>query len=124
MQYNQDKPIYLQIADYMQDQILSGSWKDEQRIPSIRDMAIEMEVNPNTVTRTYNYLQEQGIIDMQRGIGYFTSPQAEEKVREIKRAECLDTLLPEVVRTMIRVGITIEEFNALYYHYTSQESQV
>lgn len=119
MQYNQDKPIYLQIADYMLDQILSGSWKDEQRIPSIRDMAIEMEVNPNTVTRTYNYLQEQGIIAMQRGVGYFTSPHAEEKVREIKRAECLNTLLPEVVRTMVRVGITIEEFNALYHHYTS-----
>ncbi len=117
MQFNQQKPIYLQIADYMIEQILTGTWFDGSRIPSVRDMAVEMEVNPNTVTRTYTYLQEQGIITMQRGIGYFISDQASAEVRRIKRDEFISVTAPEIVRLMHTIGISIEEFVELYHHH-------
>jgi GntR family transcriptional regulator len=121
MQFNQQKPIYLQIADYMQDQILSGTWPDGNRIPSIRDLAIEMEVNPNTATRTYNHLQEQGIISMQRGIGYFTSDNASTEVKKVKKEEFIHTTLPEVFHIMGRVNVTIKELTDLYREFRQKE---
>jgi DNA-binding transcriptional regulator YhcF (GntR family) len=119
MQFNQQKPIYLQIADYIIDQILSGNWIDGSRIPSIRDMAIEMEVNPNTVTRTYAYLQEQDVISIQRGIGYFTNEQAAQKVRSIRKKEFIREGIPELIHTMRLIHMSIEEFNDLYNQYNS-----
>ncbi len=66
----------MQIAEYIHDLILSNVWEDGQRIPSVRDMAMELEVNPNTVIRTYSLLQEEGTLENQRGIGYFTVKDA------------------------------------------------
>ena len=71
MEFSENKPIFVQIADRVHEGILRGSWTDEERIPSIREMAVETEVNPNTVTRTYSLLQEQGVVYNRRGIGYF-----------------------------------------------------
>ncbi|HKM07759.1 MAG TPA: GntR family transcriptional regulator, partial [Sphaerochaeta sp.] len=73
MQFNNRSPIYMQIAQYIYDLILNASWVEEERIPSVRDMAMQLEVNPNTVIRTYSMLQEEGILENQRGIGYFTA---------------------------------------------------
>ena len=75
MQFNTRLPIYIQIAGYIRDLILNGTWSDGERIPSVRDMAVELEVNPNTVVRTYAILQDEGTLDNQRGIGYFTAPR-------------------------------------------------
>ena len=63
MQFNTLSPIYLQIAQYMHDLILNRVWNDGERIPSVRDMAMELEVNPNTVIRTYALLQEEGTLE-------------------------------------------------------------
>ncbi len=114
MQFNKHTSIYLQIADYMYDRILSGEWSDGQRIPSIRDMAIMLEVNPNTVTRTYAMLQEEGTLENQRGIGYFTSADAHNQVLERKRKAFLRTELPAFFATIGRLGLTMEQINAEY----------
>jgi DNA-binding transcriptional regulator YhcF (GntR family) len=114
MQFNKHTSIYLQIADYMYDRILSGEWSDGQRIPSIRDMAIMLEVNPNTVTRTYAMLQEEGTLENQRGIGYFTSADAHNQVLERKRNAFLRTELPAFFATIGRLGLTMEQINAEY----------
>ncbi|MCK5673954.1 MAG: GntR family transcriptional regulator, partial [Spirochaetales bacterium] len=73
MQFKDKKAIYIQIADKIADNILSERWKEEERIPSVREMAVNMEVNPNTIARTYTYLQDMQIITNKRGIGYFVS---------------------------------------------------
>lgn len=106
MQFNNHRAIYLQIADYMYDRILSGAWPDGTRIPSIRDMAVQLEVNPNTVTRTYTLLQEEGTLENQRGIGYFTATDAQSQVRKRKRMEFLHRALPELFSTMHKLELT------------------
>ena len=68
MEFNESQAIYLQIADYICEKILSREWKEEERVPSVRDLAVEIEVNPNTVMRTYSFLQEKNIITNQRGL--------------------------------------------------------
>ena len=108
MQFNKHTSIYLQIADYLYDRILSGEWPDGQRIPSIRDMAVQLEVNPNTVTRTYTLLQEEGTLENQRGIGYFTAANARQQVLDQKREAFIRNELPAIFATMEQVRLNKE----------------
>ena len=67
MEFKENRPIFIQIADDFCDQILQGTLKADDRIPSVRETAAAFQVNPNTVVRTYSHLQEKGIIRNQRG---------------------------------------------------------
>lgn len=82
MEFNRGQAIYLQIADQICENILCGKWKEEERIPSVRDFAIELAVNPNTVMRTYTLLQEKNIIVNQRGVGFFVAEGGLERTRK------------------------------------------
>jgi DNA-binding transcriptional regulator YhcF (GntR family) len=119
MEFKERKPIYIQIADAMCERILAGTWTEEDRIPSIREMAVEIEVNPNTVTRAYGYLQERNVIRNQRGIGYFVETDAQERTRELKRKDFLENDIPELFRTMSILGIGMEELGKLYEAYST-----
>lgn len=121
MQFDQHTPIYLQIANYLYDQILSGAWSDGQRIPSIREMAVQLEVNPNTVMRTYTMLQEEGTLENQRGIGYFIAAGARENVFQKKREEFIRTSLPSFFTTMERLALTLDDIER-YYRATRKET--
>ncbi|HMP31311.1 MAG TPA: hypothetical protein PKD85_17025, partial [Saprospiraceae bacterium] len=68
-------------------------------------------VNPNTVMRAYNYLNDENLIQNQRGIGYFIAPSAQEKARNILIKEFFKTQLPEVIQTMKILGIKRKEVN-------------
>jgi len=109
MQFNTLSPIYLQIAQYMHDLILNRVWKDGERIPSVRDMAMELEVNPNTVIRTYALLQEEGTLENQRGIGYFTAKDARSLVLKKRRERFLKKDVPALFLTMETLGLTMED---------------
>ncbi len=115
MEFNQGSPIYEQIADRIRENILRNMWSAEERIPSIREMAVETEVNPNTVTRTYSLLQDQGIIYNRRGIGYFVAEDAEETTRMIMKEEFLRNELPQFFRKLELLGLKIEDIAELYH---------
>ncbi|WP_303319132.1 GntR family transcriptional regulator [Flavivirga abyssicola] len=87
MDFKATKGIYLQIADNLCSQILEGKLTPNVRVPSIRDLASEMEVNRNTVMRAYSYLQDENIFENKRGIGFFVSDAA---IKIIKNKEKLD----------------------------------
>lgn len=116
MEFREAKPIYVQIADRVCEAVLSGTWEQEERIPSIREMAIETEVNPNTVTRTYALLQEQGIVYNRRGIGYFVSDGAVERIQDLMKQEFMERELPDFFRRLDVLGISIEEITESYRH--------
>ncbi|RKY01417.1 MAG: GntR family transcriptional regulator [Spirochaetes bacterium] len=122
MEFRERKSIYLQIADIIIERIINGIWGEEQRIPSVREMATEMQVNPNTVVRSYNYLQSLGIIYNRRGIGYFISFDARKKALEIKRKEFTREKLPEIFKEMTLLKIPIYEFEELYKRYISKDN--
>ena len=124
MQFNKNTAIYLQIADHLYDRILSGEWPDGSRIPSIRDLAIQLEVNPNTVTRTYALLQEEGILDNQRGIGYFTAAEARMRVLRHKRMLFLTKELPAVFTRMQQLDLSIADLNEQFRPFTTKEESV
>lgn len=109
MQFNEPRSIYLQIADQIRDRILQGEWQAGERIPSIRELAIELGVNPNTVTRSYQALLDWGIVANQRGRGYFVSDEAAERALKAMREEFLRDELPKVVRAMQMLDIGTDE---------------
>ncbi|MFO7849793.1 MAG: GntR family transcriptional regulator, partial [Spirochaetia bacterium] len=100
MEFNENRPIYLQIADLVMEKIINGVWKEGDRIPSVRELAVSLEVNPNTVMHSYGHLQDNGIIHNRRGIGYHVSEKGREEAKKFKRAEFLSKELPEIFRTM------------------------
>ncbi len=109
MEFSDPKGIYLQIADRVRERILGGEWNAGERIPSVREMAVQLGVNPNTVARSYQALVDRSIIVNQRGRGYFVDGDAAARILEEMRREFLTEELPEIVRTMQLLGIGPEE---------------
>ena len=114
MEFRQNQAIYLQIAYHISEQILSGTWKEGKRVPSIREMSEAIEVNPNTVMRSYGYLQDLDIIYNQRGIGYFVAEDAYNKTLEQKKRNFIRRELPRIFRTMDLLHLTCEDLKILY----------
>ncbi|MBO6097529.1 MAG: GntR family transcriptional regulator [Bacteroidales bacterium] len=111
MDFHGEKPIYLQIADVFCENILSGALKADDRIPSVREYGAQIGVNPNTVMRVYEKLTADGIIYNKRGIGYFVSPDAREKILEAQRADFLEREVPSIKRKMELLGLDAKIFN-------------
>ena len=109
MEFRKQKPIYLQIADRLMEQILSGDPAEDERMPSVRDVATSMGVNPNTVMRTFEYLQGEEIIYNRRGVGYFVAADARKKILAEQRREFLEEELPLIKQRMKMLGIGIDE---------------
>lgn len=114
MEFREARPIYLQIADYVCERILQHVWKSEDRVPSVRELAILLEVNPNTVMRTYEFLQQKNIIQNRRGVGLFVSVEGTKAARAYRRAEFLEKEVPAFLQSMRLLQIEPEELEVLF----------
>lgn len=114
MNFKETKSIYLQIADRIADEILQGKYGEGERIPSVREYAAEVEVNVNTMVRSYERLQQEGIIFNRRGLGYFVADGAKDTIRKRQRNEFVEETLPELFATMDRLGISIDQITEIY----------
>lgn len=123
MNYSANQSIFIQIADRICDRILSGEYQPEARIPSIRELAVDMEVNPNTVMRSYERLQNSQIIYNKRGIGYFISSDAKSRIIEIRHKDFMKEVLPAVFNEMSLLGISMEEVTIAYTNFLSDKNQ-
>ncbi|PWU02695.1 MAG: GntR family transcriptional regulator [Bacteroidetes bacterium] len=120
MQFKDTQAIYLQIADYVCEKILLKEWKPEERIPSVRELAVSLEVNPNTVMRTYDFLQQQEIIYNQRGIGFFVSANALNNAIVYRKEEFTQKDLPGVFRNMYLLNMNVEELRPKFENFVKQ----
>lgn len=111
MNFNNEKAIYLQMADRLCDEILSGTYKADDRIPSVREYAVMLGVNTNTAVKAYEQLAREGVIYNKRGLGYFVAPDAHDQILEVRRRDFMQKTLPEVFRQMHLLGIGIDEIN-------------
>lgn len=120
MEFNNNKAIYLQIAEYVCEQILLGKWKTEDKIPSVREMAVELEVNPNTVMRTYELLQGKNILNNKRGIGFFLADDTIDQVKQYRKTSFIEDELPNLFRNLYLLEIDFEELKSRYQTFVSQ----
>lgn len=114
MDFNQHKPIYLQIVEQIEDKILSGALKADERIDSVREMATAFGVNPNTVMRSYEFLERGEVIYNKRGVGFFISTEAREKIKFSRKKNFLENEIPTLFAKMDLLEVDIEEVVNLY----------
>jgi DNA-binding transcriptional regulator YhcF (GntR family) len=122
MEFKDNEAIYLQIAAFVSDQILMGKWPAGQKIPSVRDMAVELEVNPNTVMRSYDFLQGLEIIYNKRGLGLFVADDGFDKVKAYRKENFVRQNLPELFKNMYLLGISIDEISLQYQSFQAQQN--
>lgn len=114
MNFKNQKAIYMQIADHVIEGILAESLKGGDRMQSVREMAATVEVNPNTVMRSYSYLQDEGLIFNKRGIGYFIADDALKRTQNMKKQSFINNILPDFFRQMDLLGIDFAELQKIY----------
>jgi GntR family transcriptional regulator len=121
MDFTNRQAIYLQIVDYVCEQILRKKWTAEEKITSIRDLAVELQVNPNTVQRSYDFLQDLEVITNRRGLGIFLEKDAVKKVIVYKKSEFTKNELPVVFKNMQLLNMEIRELETLFNQYTKSK---
>lgn len=104
-----DKPIFIQIAEGIEDAILTGAFEEESQIPSITEFSVTYKINPATALKGINILVDSGIIYKKRGVGMFVEKGAKEKLKEKRK----DAFFENYVKTMLseakRLGFTKSE---------------
>lgn len=114
MNFTNDKPIYIQMADRLCDEILADKFKDDDRIPSVREYAVLLEVNTNTAVKAYDELSRANVIYNKRGLGYFVTPGAKNQILKERKRAFMKERLPELFRQMQLLGITLEDVKVAY----------
>jgi len=114
MEFREQQAIYLQIAEYVCEQILLKQWPLNAKVLSIRDLAVMMEVNPNTVQRAYDFLQQREIIVNKRGVGYFVEEGAIDKVIALRKEQFVAHELPVFFRNVYLLKMPLDEIQARY----------
>ncbi len=109
MTFKDGQPIYIQIAERLQDEILAKTYAADERVPSVREYAALLEVNPNTAVKAYDLLTQRGIIYNRRGLGFFVSADASERISSERRASFFAEELPALLQRMRQLGITLAD---------------
>lgn len=109
MDFNENKPIYKQIVDLCYARILSDVWHVDGRVPSIKELSLELTVNNRTVLKAFEELQNQGIIYSKRGLGYYVAPEARGLILEARRAEFFRDTLPDLRQRMQLLNLTLSD---------------
>ncbi|MDR2086574.1 MAG: GntR family transcriptional regulator [Dysgonamonadaceae bacterium] len=123
MEFKETQAIYLQIGDYVCEQILLERWKDGERLLSVRELGVALEVNPNTVMRTYDFLQGKEIIFNKRGVGFFVAENAKAKIIEYRKKIFLEQELPLVFKNMTLLGMSPAELEKEYNNYLKSKNE-
>jgi len=117
---NNGRAIYLQIVDYVCEKVLLREWSPEDKVPSIRELSMQLEVNPNTMMRAYEFLKQQEIIYDKRGIGYFISAQAFKTAMGYRKTEFTENEMPAVFRIMYVLGMELDDLKPKYEKFKKQ----
>ena len=105
MRFSDDRPIYEQIAESIAAEVAAGRLAADYRIPSARELAASLEVNPNTAARALQALADSGIARMERGTGYFVAPDGPARAAGERRRRFFDEELPRLFERMEELGL-------------------
>ena len=104
----------------MCERILLKEWPPGERVPSVRELAVQLEVNPNTVMRTYEFLQQQTILFNQRGIGFFAAADALDQATRYRKEQFMEKDLPQLFRSLYLLGMDLEELKPRFRQFSQQ----
>ena len=123
MEFRENEAIYMQIAAYVTENVMLDEWLPEQKLPSVRELAAELQVNPLTVVRAYEFLQGRQVIANKRGIGFFITSDARQKIKHYRKERFLTQELPELFKSMYMLELSVEEIGERYEIFKKQHYQ-
>ncbi|WP_251862508.1 GntR family transcriptional regulator [Clostridium sp. Marseille-Q2269] len=109
--FNDNMPIYIQIMNYVKENIVNGSFQLGDKLQSVREFSKELRVNPNTLQRAYQELERDGIIFTQRGLGSFISK--DKKIMEKLKEEMSREIVQNFLDGMKKIGVKREDILSL-----------
>jgi len=110
-QWNERDPIFLQIRDQIVGMILGNSLREDEQLPSVRQVAAEYSVNPITVMKAYQLLGDEGVLEKRRGLGMFIQIGARERLLEQERRRFLDEEWPRILKRVEELGLSLDELS-------------
>ena len=110
---DQEKPIFIQIAEGIEDGILTGAFPEESQIPSITEFSVNYKINPATALKGINLLVDEAIIFKKRGVGMFVAQGAVSKLKKKRQDQIYDNYINKLVDEAKRLGITSDEIIAM-----------
>ena len=113
MALTDDRPIFQQIAEQLEEGILSGAYPEESQVPSITEYSVQYRINPATALKGINLLVDAGLLYKKRGVGMFVSPGAREQLRRQRRERFYQDYVQRMVREARNLGLTDQELLAL-----------
>lgn len=113
LELDQEKPIFIQIAEGIEDGILTGAFPEESQIPSITEFSVNYKINPATALKGINLLVDEEIVFKKRGVGMFVAKGAVSKLRKKRQDLFYDNYVSRLVEEAKRLGITSEEIIAM-----------
>ncbi len=122
MQFRESQPIYLQIADHVCEKILLHEWTTGQRIPSVRELAVMISVNPNTIMRAYDFLQELDVIHNERGIGFSVAEKGLKNALNYRRSQFTEKDMPFFFRNMILLDMEFDDLRPYFEKFARKNS--
>lgn len=114
MEFNENRPIWLQIYEMICNEIASGRWPEEQHIPSVRELSVQLQVNPRTAIRAYERLIQEEVLQVRRGFGYYVQKGARLRTLDMLRKEFFHTTLHAVFDRMDELGIGIDSIRRMH----------
>ena len=114
MALTDDRPIFQQIAEQLEEGILSGAYPEEGQVPSITEFAVLYRINPATALKGVNLLVDAGLLYKRRGVGMFVSPGAREQLLLARRERFYQYFVQRLVREARNLGLTDGELRALF----------
>ena len=110
------KPVYLKLRDIIAASILDGVYAEGDMLPSVRAFAAEQQANPLTVAKAYQMFQDQGLVEVQRGVGMYVAAGAVDKLRAMEREDFLQPVWPPVLRQIRRQARVLFHRGAVPLH--------
>lgn len=107
--FDEDKPIYLQIAESIEDAILSGAFEEESQVPSTTEISVKFKINPATALKGVNVLVENDILYKKRGLGMFVKQGAVEKIRNQRKLAFYHRYVETLLSEAQKLGLSREE---------------
>ncbi|WP_262689443.1 GntR family transcriptional regulator [Kordiimonas aestuarii] len=107
--WTDDQPIYRQLKDKVVTAIMEGSLREGEALPSVRNVAVDLQINPITASKAYQELVMDGLVEKRRGLGMFVVDGARDRLVEAERDRFINEEWPRVLETIRRLGLNAEE---------------
>lgn len=121
MEFSVNKPIFKQIVDWCLGRIVAGEWQQGQKLPSARELSVEMAVNLHTILKAYEILERNEIIYSRRGMGFFVADNAAGLADSYLRREFFDNELADTFGRLASMGIGLDELSQAYREYLERK---